>query len=88
MINDGIEVEINLNSIKEKMREDGERRKDKEAKWTSSPNSQEASMDIMMKIMETLIKRLTMDNRSPPIENQAQQNRNQNFRIPLPSQIN
>ena len=41
-------------------------------------------MDMMMKTMGKLMERLTMENRPPPIENQEQQNRNQNFRRPLP----
>ena len=58
--------------------------KDKEHEQPSSSNSPEASMQIMMKIIERLMERLTMDNRPPPRRNQEQQNRNQNFRRPLP----
>ena len=39
-------------------------------------------MDMMMKAMEKLMERLTVDNRPPPRENQEQQNRNQNVRRP------
>ena len=74
MMNDAIEIEINLTVAKEKMREEGDRRRDKEPKQTSSSNSQEAMMDMMMKSMENLMERLTMDNRPPPIENQKKQN--------------
>ena len=45
-------------------------------------------MDMMMKTMENLMERLTMDNRPPPRENQEKQNRNQNFIRPLPPQRN
>ena len=41
-------------------------------------------MDMMMKIMEKLMERLTMDNRPPPMQKQEHQNRNQKFRRPLP----
>ena len=47
-------------------------------------NSQEASMDIIMKIVEKLMERITMDNRPLPRENQEQRNINQNFRRSLP----
>ena len=64
MMNDAIEVEINLSVAKEKRREEGERREDKEHEKTSSSNSQEARVDMMMKIMENLMERLTMDDNS------------------------
>ena len=66
------------------MREEGERRKEKEATQPSSSNSQEFKMEMMMKIMEKMMERLTMENRPPPREEQEQQNGNQNFRRPLP----
>ena len=68
MINDAIEVEINLTAAKEKRREEGDIRKDKDPEQPSSSISQEARMDIMMKMMEKLMERLTMDHIPPPIE--------------------
>ena len=41
-------------------------------------------MDVMMKIMEKMMERLTMENITPPREEQEQQNGKQNFRRPLP----
>ena len=83
-MNDAIEVEINLAAAREKRREEGERRKEKYPTQPSSSNSQEARMDMMMKIMEKMMERLTMENIPPPREEQEQQNGNQNFRRPLP----
>ena len=69
---DGIEVEINLTTTKEKTIEEGERRKDKYREQPSSSDSQEARMDVLMKIVENLMERLAMDNRPPPKGNQEQ----------------
>ena len=87
MTKDAIEVEVNLpTSIKKKMdegdsrREEGYRRKYKDPEKPYSYNSQEVRMDMMMKAMEKLMERLSMDNRPPPREIQEQQNRNQNAR--------
>ena len=71
-MNDAIEVEINLTTAREKMREEGEIRKDKEPTQPFSSNSQEARMDMMMETMEKVMERLTMDHNPPPIENQEQ----------------
>ena len=76
MMNDAIEVEINMIVAREKRREEGERRKENEPTQPSSSNSQEARMDMMMKIMEKLMDRLTMENRPPPSEKQEKSNRN------------
>ena len=84
MINDATEVERKLTTAKEKRTEEGEIRKDKEPEKQSSSNSQEARMDTMMKSMENLMERLTMDNRPPLRESQEKHYRNQNFRRPLP----
>ena len=70
MMNDAIEVEINLTAAREKRIKEVERRKEKDPTQPSSSNSQEARMDMMMKIMETLMERLTMDSRPPPREEQ------------------
>ena len=89
MMKDAIEVEVNLSTARKKKRdegderrEEGDRRKDKETKQPSSYNSQEVRMDMMIKAMENLMEILSMDNKSPPRENQEQQNRNQNVRRP------
>ena len=50
------------------MREQGERRKEKGPTQPSSSNSQEARMDTMMKIMEKMMERLTMENIPSPRE--------------------
>ena len=68
MMNDAIEVEINLTAAKEKRREEGDIRKDKEHEQHSSSNSQEENMDMMMKIMEKMMERLTMENIPSPRE--------------------
>ena len=70
MMNDSIELEINLIVSKEKRGEEGHRRKDKDPEKPSYSNSEETIMDMMMKIMETLMERLTVDNRPPPREKQ------------------
>ena len=87
MMKDAIEVEVNLAASRNKKRDEGEWRReegdimrDKEPEQPSSSNSQEVKMEMMMKSMEKLIERLTMDNRPPTKENQEQQNRNQNVR--------
>ena len=58
MMNDSIEVEVNLTAARKKRREEGDRRKDKEAR-----------MDMMVKPVENLIERLAMENRAPPRKN-------------------
>ena len=58
MMNVSIEVEVNLIAARKKRREEGDRRKDKEAR-----------MDMMVKPVENLIERLAMENRAPPRKN-------------------
>ena len=71
------EVEVNLNTGRKKKRDEGEwrreerdRRRDKTSKQPYSSNSQEGRMDMMMKAMEMLMERLTVDNILPPREKQ------------------
>ena len=73
---DVIEVEVKLTVVRKKKRDEGEwrreerdKRKDKEPEQPYYSNSQEARMDMMMKIMEKLMERLIVDNRPPPREN-------------------
>ena len=67
IMNDAIEVEINLTSAREKRRQEGEIRKDKDPTQPSSSNSQGARMDMIMETMENLMERPTMDHCPPPI---------------------
>ena len=77
MMKDAIEVEVNLNASRKKKRDEvewrrqeGDRIKDKYPQHPSSSISQEARMDIVMKSMERLMERHSMDGRTPPRENQ------------------
>ena len=47
----------------------GERRKDKEPKHPSTSSSQEARIDMMLRTMEWMMERLSMDGIPPPREN-------------------
>ena len=62
-------------------REEGERgeiRKDKETEQPSTSSSQETGIDIMMRTMERMMERLSVDGTPPPRENQDQQTRTLN----------
>ena len=79
MIQDAIEVEVNLStSNKTKQRGDNRRVKE-EAQASTSQSSTDAKMDLMMKAMERLIDRLSVDDGGPNIhrERNEPQIRNQ-----------
>ena len=80
---DAIEVEVNLVVARKKKRyegewrkEEGERKNDKELEQPSTSSSQEARIDTMLRTMERMMERLSVTRRTPPKENQEQQNRN------------
>ena len=63
MMQDAIEVEVNL-SASNKTKQRGEcRRVKEEAQASTSQSSIDAKMDLMMKSMERLIDKLSMDDR-------------------------
>jgi len=89
MMNYAVGVEVNLMSARRKKRDEGEwwreegdQSKGKELEQPSTSYTQEARGDMMMRTMEKLMERLTMDNRPPPRDHQEQQNKNQNVRRP------
>jgi len=80
MMNEAVEVEVNLTSARRKKRdkgewrrEEGDKKKGKEQEQPSTSYTQKTKMNVMMKTMEKLMERFTVDNRPPPRE---QQNRN------------
>jgi hypothetical protein len=88
MMNDAIEVEANLMaSGKIKIKVEAEKKKVKEENQPSSSKSADIKLDMMVKTMEKLVERLTLDNRPPPRERQDPQVRNPNFRRPPVPQI-
>jgi hypothetical protein len=83
MMNDAIEVEVNLMaSRKIKNKVETEKNKVKEENQPSSSQSSDAKLDMMVKTMEKLVERLTLDNRLVTRERQEPQIRNPNFRRP------
>ena len=88
MMNDAIEVEANLMaSRKIKNKVETEKKKGKEENQPSSSKSWDAKLDMMVKTMETLVERLTLDNRPVPREIKEPQAINPNFRRPPVPQI-
>lgn len=88
MMNDTIEVEANLMaSGKINIKVEVEKKKVKEENQPSSSKSTDIKFDMMVKTMEKLVERLTLDNRPPPRERQDPQVRNPNFRRPPVPQI-
>jgi hypothetical protein len=84
MMHDAIEVEVNLStSNKTKQRGDSRRVKE-EAQGSTSQSSTNAKMDLMMKSMERLIDRLSVDDGGQTVimERNEPQIRNPNFRQP------
>ena len=86
MMNEAVEVEVNLTSARRKKveegewrREEGARKREKEAEQPSTSNSQEARDSMIVKTLEKMMERLTVDGRPPHRE---QQNRNQNVGQP------
>ena len=87
MFIDSLEVEANMMACgKIKQRVDVDRRKGRED--TPSTSSVSSSIDIkfemMLKTMEKLMDRLTMDNRLVNREQNEPQIKNPNFRRPIP----
>lgn len=83
MMNDAVEVEVNLTSARRKKRdegdwrrEEGDMRKGKEPEQPSTSYTQEVRDNMMMRTMEKLMERLTVDNIPSPRDHQEQQNKN------------
>jgi hypothetical protein len=83
MMNDSIEVEANLMAYgKIKIKVETEKKKFKEENQPSSSKSSDVNLAMMVKTMEKLMERLTLDNRPPRRERKELQLRNPNFRRP------
>ena len=86
---DAIELEVNLVAARKKkryegegIREEGERKVHKEMEHPSTSKLQEDRIDTMLRTMERMMERLSMDGRPPPRENQEQKNRKPNSKRP------
>ena len=89
MMKDTIEAEVKLVVATKKKRdeaewrrEERERKVDKDLEGPSTSILQEARIDTMLWTMERMMERISVDERTPPRENQEQKNRNLNARRP------
>lgn len=82
MMNEAVEVEVNLTSARRKKIEEGEwqreenaRKREKETEQPSTSYTQETRDNMIVKTLEKIMERLTVNDQPPHRE---QQNRNQN----------
>ena len=88
MMNDAIKVEVNLMaSGKMKQRMETKRKKVKEESQSYTSQSPDLTLDMMLKIMEKLVEKLSLDNKPAIREQQEPQIRNLNFKRPQVPQI-
>ena len=80
MMNDAIEVEVNMMASGKIKNKDVDKRKNKEE--ISSPSSSDSKFDSIMRTMEKLVDRLSLENKQVHVQQQDTQIRNPNFRIP------
>ena len=81
MMNDAIEVEVNMMASGKMKNKDVDKRKNKEG--ISSPSSYDSKFDSIMRTMEKLVDRLSLENKQVLVQHQDTQIRNPNFRRPL-----
>ena len=84
MFTDALEVEENMMASGKMKHRDIDRRKKEENMPYTSSSATDIKFEMMLKTMEKLMDRLTMDNRSFNREQVDSQIRNPNFRIPNP----
>ena len=88
MQNDAIEVEVILMaSRKVKHKIESEKKKVKEKNQPSTSQSSNAKFDLMLKTMERIVDKLSLDNRPIVRDQPKSQIRNPNFRRSLVPQI-
>ena len=89
MMKDTIEVEVKLVTARKKKRDEGEWRReeveqkvDKELDQPSTLSSQEDRIETILRTMDRMMERLSVDGIPPSREIQEEQNRNPNTRRP------
>ena len=80
MMNDVIEVEVNMMALGKIKNKDVDKINNKEE--ISSPASSDSKFDSIMRTMEKLVDRLSLENKQVPVQQQDTQIRNPNFRRP------
>ena len=84
MFTDALEVEANMMASGKMKHRDIDRRKKEENFPSTSSSTNDVKFEMMLKTMEKLMDRLTMDNRGFNREQAEPQIRNPNFRRPNP----
>ena len=84
MFTDALEVEANMMASGKMKHRDIDRRKKEENLPSASSSTNDVKFEMMLKTMEKLMDRLTMDNRGFNREQTEPQIRNPNFRRPNP----
>ena len=80
MMNDAIEVEVNMMALGKIMNRDVDKRKNKEE--ISSPSFSNNKLDSIMRTMEKLVDKLSLENKQVHVQQQDTQISNPNFRRP------
>ena len=81
MMNDAIEIEVNMMESGKIKNKDVYKRKNKED--ISSPSSYDSKFNSVMRTMEKLVDKLSLENKQVLVQQQDTQIRNPNFRRPL-----
>jgi hypothetical protein len=80
-MNDAIEVEVNMMALGKMNNKDVDKRKNKEE--ILSPSSSDSKFENIMRTMERLVNRLSLENKQVHVQQQDAQIRNPNSRRPL-----